>query len=62
MLESLISFLETELSVSSQSIKLAKNKHSQNWTLFPIILFQYGLINISELDIIWDWIESQSEL
>lgn len=57
MLEQLITFLEEELFISTESIALAQKQKSQSWTLFPIILFQYSLISLKELDIILDWIE-----
>lgn len=57
MQEQLITFLQEELFISSESIALAKKQKFQNWTLFPIILFQYSLISLEELDIILDWIE-----
>lgn len=59
MLEQLIIFLEEELSLSSQSIEFAKKQHCQSWTLFPIILFQYSLISLKELEIILDWMEAK---
>lgn len=57
MLEQLITFLEEELFISTELIALAQKQKSQSWTLFPIILFQYSLISLKELDIILDWIE-----
>jgi len=59
MLEQLIIFLEEELSLSSQSIEFAKKQNCQSWTLFPIILFQYSLISLKELEIILDWMEAK---
>ncbi|MBW4441500.1 MAG: DUF2949 domain-containing protein [Plectolyngbya sp. WJT66-NPBG17] len=52
----LIQFLTDELEVSSDSISLALEYCDQPPTLLPIVLWQYGLINLSELEKTFDWL------
>lgn len=53
----LIQFLREELALPTSAIELAV-KHSQP-ELAPIhmILWQYGLVTLSQLDQIFDWLE-----
>ncbi|GAP95861.1 DUF2949 domain-containing protein [Leptolyngbya sp. NIES-2104] len=51
----LIQFLTDELNVSSNSIALALQQCEQSPNLLPIVLWQYGLINLTELEQIFDW-------
>lgn len=53
----LLRFLEEDLSLSSDSIAIAQRSVDQNTGLLPMILWQYGLITIEELDRIYDWLE-----
>lgn len=53
----LIVFLKQDLAVSNESIGLVLNHHSPNTTELPIVLHQYGLITISQLELIFDWLE-----
>ena len=45
-----IKFLKQELGIPTSSIKLALRHHQQDWAQFPIILWQYGLITLEQLD------------
>jgi len=58
MPQKLITFLEQEMSISSESIGLAMRHSSENLTDYPIIMWQYGLITKEELNRIFDWIET----
>ncbi|MGF1487994.1 MAG: DUF2949 domain-containing protein [Prochloraceae cyanobacterium] len=58
MPQKLITFLEQEMSISSESIGLAMRHRSENLTDYPIIMWQYGLITKEELNRIFDWIET----
>ena len=58
MSKNLISFLKDELNLSSDQIKLALNKVQQFPNQLPIALLQYGLINLGQLDKIFDWLET----
>lgn len=52
----LISFLRNELSVSDAAIALALKKGEQE-VFLPMVLWQYGLITLSQLDRVFDWLE-----
>lgn len=54
----LISFLREELAVPSPAIALALRHREQGNNLLPMILWQYGLITIEQLDRIFDWMET----
>lgn len=54
----LINFLQDELSIPSASIALAERHSEQCPNLIPMILWQYGLVNLSQLDRIFDWMET----
>ena len=55
----LLKFLKNDLDVSPASINIAL-KHCQNDPgPFPIVLWQYGLVTIEQLDQIYDWMERE---
>ncbi len=54
----LISFLQEDLAVPDASISLAKRQSENSTSTLPIILWQYGLITLSQLDRIFDWLET----
>lgn len=51
----LIQFLRDELSISDAALDLAKRQQDVTTEQLPIILWQYGLVTIEELDRIFDW-------
>ncbi|MGG6267879.1 DUF2949 domain-containing protein [Leptolyngbya sp. AN03gr2] len=53
-----IRFLQEELSLSTSSIALALRYREQNPGPLPMILWQYGLVTIDQLDRIYSWLES----
>lgn len=56
---SFMNFLESEIKLSTADISVAlKHPESQNAPL-PMLLWQYGLINIEQLARIFDWLEKQ---
>ncbi|MDV2999564.1 MAG: hypothetical protein N5P05_001170 [Chroococcopsis gigantea SAG 12.99] len=55
--KNLISFLEDELSISNDSISLALRHQQFPFASLPMLLWQYGLISLSQLDSIFDWLE-----
>ena len=57
MVKKLSHFLEQELSIPPESIKLALRHLSGHPSQLPIILRQYGLITLEQLDLIFDWLE-----
>ncbi|MGK7872594.1 MAG: DUF2949 domain-containing protein [Xenococcaceae cyanobacterium] len=60
----LIDFLQSELAIPTESIALALRigqpvpNQFPNPNQFPIILWQYGLISLEQLDRIFDWLET----
>lgn len=55
----LISFLEHELELPTAEIRLALD-HCDEPADLPMVLWQYGLVNLSQLDQIFDWMFSRS--
>ncbi|NDJ16745.1 DUF2949 domain-containing protein [Myxacorys almedinensis A] len=53
-----ICFLHDELALSTASISLALRYREQNPGPLPMILWQYGLITLDQLDRIYNWLES----
>lgn len=53
----LISFLMDELNIPANSIATAKRHPEQNPSLLPMILWQYGLVTLDQLDRIFEWLE-----
>ena len=56
-----INFLHNELELKSEDIDVAlRHRESHNAPL-PMLLWQYGLVSIEQLERIFDWLEVQSE-
>jgi hypothetical protein len=53
-----IRFLEEDLSISTEAIAIALRHPEKDPDLLPMILWQYGLITLEQLDKIFDWLES----
>ena len=53
-----LNFLQEELSLSTNSIAMAERSVKENSGLLPIVLWQYGLVTLQDLDKIYDWLES----
>lgn len=53
----LIHFLQQELALSAPSIAMAVRHSEQENGPLPIILWQYGLVSIEQLEQIFDWLE-----
>jgi hypothetical protein len=47
-----------ELAIPSASIDLAVRHHPESPNLLPMILWQYGLVTLKQLDLIFDWLET----
>lgn len=54
----LIKFLREELAVPASAIALALRQPEQSTNLIPMILWQYGLITLEQLDRVFDWMET----
>ncbi|HEY9739059.1 MAG TPA: DUF2949 domain-containing protein [Coleofasciculaceae cyanobacterium] len=57
-LQNLISFLKDELAIPSASIDLAVRHQPDAPNHLPMILWQYGLVTLDQLDRIFDWLET----
>lgn len=53
----LIRFLQEDLSLSPSSIAIALRHIEQDPGPLPMILWQYGLVTLEQLDQIYDWLE-----
>ena len=53
-----INFLQEELSISNNSIAIALRHREQDPGPLPMILWQYGLVTLEQLDKIYDWLET----
>ena len=51
-------FLEEELAMPADSLAIAQKAIEENPGPIPMILWQYGLVNLDELDRIYDWLET----
>jgi hypothetical protein len=58
MSETLILFLQQDLGLSSEQITFALRQIQQAPHQLPMILWQYGMVNIQQLDRIFDWLET----
>ncbi len=53
-----IRFLQEDLAISAASIAVALRHREQDPGPLPMILWQYGLITLEQLDQIYDWLET----
>lgn len=52
----LVRFLEDDLSIPQESVRVAL-RHPEHPTQLPMILWQYGLITLEQLDRVFAWLE-----
>jgi Protein of unknown function (DUF2949) len=57
-LPKLIRFLQDDLAISPSSMSFALKQVEHNPGPLPMILWQYGLVTIEQLDRIYDWMEN----
>ncbi|WP_310424630.1 DUF2949 domain-containing protein [Chamaesiphon sp. VAR_48_metabat_135_sub] len=53
-----VNFLRQNLNLSNDSVQLALKQSQSDYHSLPIILWQYGLVSLPELDRVYDWFES----
>lgn len=58
MSSDLILFLYRELGVGAEQIELALRQNPQTPTELPIVLWQYGLIDLGQLAQVLDWLDN----
>lgn len=51
-------FLQEDLAISADSLAVALRQREQDPGPLPMILWQYGLITLEQLDQIYDWLET----
>lgn len=56
----LISFLQNDLAIPARSIQLALRDIEQTPNLLPMTLWQYGLVTLTQLNQIFDWLEQKA--
>ncbi|MBE9136115.1 DUF2949 domain-containing protein [Nodosilinea sp. LEGE 07088] len=54
----LIRFLQDDLAISTASIQVALKHSEQDPGPLPMILWQYGLVTLEQLEQIYDWMEA----
>lgn len=54
----LIRFLQQELAIPHRSIAVALRHPEQSYNHLPMILWQYGLVTLQQLEKIFDWLET----
>jgi Protein of unknown function (DUF2949) len=57
-LPQVVNFLHQNLNLSDDSIQLALKQSQSDYGSLPIVLWQYGLVTLPELDRVYDWFES----
>ncbi|MEB3178379.1 MAG: DUF2949 domain-containing protein [Nostocaceae cyanobacterium] len=50
-------FLQEDLAIPASDIQIALRHPEQTPSLLPMILWQYGLVTLTQLDLIFDWLE-----
>ncbi|BAZ14366.1 hypothetical protein NIES4071_62090 [Calothrix sp. NIES-4071] len=54
-----INFLQNEINLSTDDISVVLRHPESENAPFPMLLWQYGLVNIEQLAHIFDWLEKQ---
>lgn len=54
----LINFLESDLALPTESIEMGLRQTGTAINLLPIVLWQYGLVTMEQLNQIFDWLET----
>ncbi|MDF5720059.1 MAG: DUF2949 domain-containing protein [Rhizonema sp. PD37] len=54
-----LNFLQNELALSTQDISVALRKRELDNDPLPMLLWQYGLVSLEQLEKILDWLEEQ---
>lgn len=57
--QALIEFLQHELALPRSSIQLALRQGQPQHDPLPMVLWQYGLVTLAQLDQIFDWLEEK---
>jgi hypothetical protein len=55
-----LTFLQEELELTRRDIAIALRKRELENGPLPMLLWQYGLVDIQQLERIFDWLEQQA--
>jgi Protein of unknown function (DUF2949) len=55
----LIDYLQGEMAISNSAIAVALRQGEQDASQLPMVLWQYGLVTLEQLNLIFDWLEGQ---
>ena len=55
----LLDYLRGELAISNSAIAVALRHGEQDASQLPMLLWQYGLVTLEQLNLIFDWMEAQ---
>jgi hypothetical protein len=53
-----IQFLQDDLAMPKEALAMVQKAVEKNSEPIPMILWQYGLVTLEELDRIYDWLEA----
>ncbi|MDB9494676.1 DUF2949 domain-containing protein [Spirulina major CS-329] len=53
-----IQFLQDELAIPAESLAIATRRHDPTPNVLPMILWQYGLVTLEQIDRMFDWLET----
>ena len=56
--QNFVKFLQDDLSMSKDALAIVQKTVEKNVEPVPMILWQYGLVTLEELDRIYDWLET----
>jgi hypothetical protein len=56
-----LSFLHEELVISQEALSLGLRHLNTDASQLPIVLWQYGLLNLQQLSQAWDWLDKTAE-
>jgi hypothetical protein len=56
----LLDYLRGELAISNSAIAVALRHSEQDASQLPMVLWQYGLVTLEELNLIFDWLDGSS--
>nr|WP_157871778.1 DUF2949 domain-containing protein [Gloeothece verrucosa] len=51
-------FLQEDLGIPQESVEMATRYASSQAGSLPMVLWQYGLIDLNQLDRVFDWMEA----
>ncbi|WP_445247725.1 DUF2949 domain-containing protein [Microcoleus sp. OTE_8_concoct_300] len=56
----LLDYLRGELAISNSAIAVALRHSEQDASQLPMVLWQYGLVTLEQLNLIFDWLDGSS--